>query len=512
MTVLQATRTIAHTSREFQRRYWSLILLGVVVVPLVFYNLEYYPHTWFDEGCHLLAARALALQGRYAFGPAVGPTLFFPIAAMFRLAGVGILQARIVMAGYLLLTAITFYALVRYLYGPSTAFVALLFLISSPGIHFLRWGRQALGEVPAMFFLLVGVWTWFQAVERRAGWLRLITTGVFFGLAILTKNQFLLLVPAWLLLWILNHFYYRQANHRSFLIPLLFAICVIGGWYFAQWSLFPIGPRLAAGNVEAWSSSTSRGILTFSSRRLLDSIKFLTGQDVFYAWLIPGWVYAVMLSLRRDRYGLFQAFLTLLVTIWLGWFVLLSVGWRRYAFAPLVISAIFVARLFHDLTAGFRADFGALRGLLQGKEQALILAMRMVILILLAVIILRPLQGRFAEVIGQGSSAPQDMAAYIEANVPPEANIETWEPEIIFLTNRQFHHPPSTAMDAAIKYAWYSAPPPSEYYDFQKYNTQYLLIGEFGRWAHIYAPEIVEKHYDLVVSLNGYELYKERAE
>ncbi len=492
------------------REVWAIVFLGLLLLFLTFYNLEFYPRTWFDEGCHLLAARALALQGKYAFGPAVGPTLFFPIAAMFRLAGVGVLQARIVMAAYLCLTAIVFYALARYLHGPPTAFVALLLLISSPGVYFLRWGRQALGEVPAMLFLLAGVWTWFRAVEKRGGWLRLIMAGVFLGLAVLTKNQFLLFVPAWLLLWILNHFYYRQVNHRSFLIPLLCAACVVGSWYLAQWSLFPIGPRLAAKNVEAWSGSISRGIFIFSPRRSLDSIRFLTGQDVFYAWLTPGWVYALLLSLRRDRHGLFQACLSLLVTVWLSWFVLFSVGWPRYAFAPLVISTIFVARLFHDLTAGFRVDFGALRGLLQGKEQALIPAMRLVILTLLAVIILRPLQGRFAEVVSQGDSAPQDMAAYIEANVQPEAKIETWEPEIIFLTDRKFHYPPSAAMDAAIRYAWYNAPPPSEYYDFRKHDTQYLLIGEFGRWTHIYAPEVVAEYYDLVVSLDGYELYKER--
>jgi len=490
---------------------WTAILVMIVLF-LALYNLEYFPPTWFDEGVHLLVAKELALAGKYRFGPALGPTVFFPIAAAFRVAGVGVLQARIVMAGYLLLTAIVFYALVRYLHGPPTAFVASLLLISSPGVYFLRWGRQALGEVPAMFFLLAGIWAWFRAVEKRGGWLRLIVTGIFLGLAILTKNQFLLFVPAWLLLWFADRFYYQQASHLSFLVPLLCAVCVVGSWYFAQWLLFPAGPRLAIENVETWSGSISRGIFTFSSRRSLDSVKFLTGQDVFYAWLIPGWVYAVLLSLRRDRHGLFQACLSLFVTVWLGWFVLFSVGWPRYAFASLVITAIFVARLFHDLTAGFRASFGTLYGLIHGEKQSLIPAGQLAVLALLAVIILRPLQGRFAEVIGQGNSAPQDMAAYIEAHVPPEAKIETWESEIIFLANRQFHDPPSAAMDAAIRYAWYSAPPPSKYYDFRKHDTQYLLIGEFGRWTHIYAPEVVKEHYDLVVSLDGYELYKERVE
>jgi hypothetical protein len=104
------------------------------------------------------------------------------------------------------------------------------------------------------------------------------------------------------------------------------------------------------------------------------------------------------------------------------------------------------------------------------------------------------------------------MAAYIEAHVEPEAQIETWEPEICFLTGYQCHLPPSWAMDAAIKYVWYDAPPPSQYYDFRQHDTQYLLIGYFGRWTHLYEPEVVERYYELCTSIGDYELYRVRAE
>jgi len=63
-------------------------------------------------------------------------------------------------------------------------------------------------------------------------------------------------------------------------------------------------------------------------------------------------------------------------------------------------------------------------------------------------------------------------------------------------------------MDASIRYAWYGAPPPSEYYDFRVHGAPYLLIGDFGRWVHLYDPGVVERDYELCVSIGGYELYR----
>src|SRR5690242_15788505 len=84
-----------------------------VILFLVFYNLPRYPLTWFDEGSHLHVPKSVLTRGVYAdyssdgfryFGPTVGvgPTVLLPIAAAFWAFGIGLLQARIVMALYLL--------------------------------------------------------------------------------------------------------------------------------------------------------------------------------------------------------------------------------------------------------------------------------------------------------------------------------------------------------------------------------------------------------------------------
>ena len=80
-------------------------------------------YAWFDEGSHLHVPKTLVKYGVYAdissegfryYGPTigVGPTVMLPIAAMFKVFGVGLLQARIVIAFYLLAAVYVFYRLV----------------------------------------------------------------------------------------------------------------------------------------------------------------------------------------------------------------------------------------------------------------------------------------------------------------------------------------------------------------------------------------------------------------
>jgi hypothetical protein len=100
------------------------------------------------------------------------------------------------------------------------------------------------------------------------------------------------------------------------------------------------------------------------------------------------------------------------------------------------------------------------------------------------------------------------MAAYIVKHLPADVEIETYEPEVCFLSGYDCHFPPSEAMNASIQYVWYGGAPLSEYYDFRAYGAPYLLIGSFGRWVQVYDPEVVERDYQMVVSIGSYELYQ----
>ena len=129
-------------------------------------------------------------------------------------------------------------------------------------------------------------------------------------------------------------------------------------------------------------------------------------------------------------------------------------------------------------------------------------------MLLLAVLVLRPLQGRLTEVVTGGRDTPQQMAAYIAEHLPPDTEIETYEPEVCFLSGYDCHFPPYALFDAAVKFVWYRGPPPSEFYDFRAYGAPYLLIGDFGRLVRVYDPEIVERDYQMEASIGEYALYR----
>ena len=64
------------------------------------------------------------------------------VAGVFKLFGIGLLQARLVMALYLLAAVYMFHRLVEHLAGKWVAWLSLALLLSSRSVLFLEYGRQ----------------------------------------------------------------------------------------------------------------------------------------------------------------------------------------------------------------------------------------------------------------------------------------------------------------------------------------------------------------------------------
>jgi len=169
----------AHSTLEL---IWLPLIGLAFVFVLAFTNLVDFPLTWFDEGSHLHVPKTLVRFGVYAdysrdgfryFGPTigVGPTVMLPIAAAFKLFGIGLFQARVIMALYLVGAVIVFYGLARLLGGPRLALVATALLVVTPGLGLVEYGRQVLGEVPGLLFTLAGFcysrWPGFGSGSKR---------------------------------------------------------------------------------------------------------------------------------------------------------------------------------------------------------------------------------------------------------------------------------------------------------------------------------------------------------
>jgi hypothetical protein len=133
-----------------------MVALAATALFVGCYNLVDYPTTWFDEGSYLHVPQTLVRFGVYAdrssegfryFGPtvALGPTVMLPIAGAYAVFGIGLLQARLVMVGFLFAALYTCYHLARGLGDDRFVRLTLALLITSPSLALLALGRQVLG-------------------------------------------------------------------------------------------------------------------------------------------------------------------------------------------------------------------------------------------------------------------------------------------------------------------------------------------------------------------------------
>ena len=489
-------------------RWGAIALIG----SLVFYNLTDYPLTWFDEGSHLHVPKTLIRFGVYAdyssegfryYGPTVGvgPTVMLPIAGVFALFGIGLLQARIVMALYLCAMVYVFYRLADTLGGRRVAWVSLLLLVSSRGISVIEYGRQVLGEVAGFLFLVVGLWLWLRHWEK-ARVKTLVMIGLMFGLSIITKYQYLIVIAAMIgLSWLLDVAYYKKAFHKTFLIPGL-----IAGICFFLWQAYQVvylGPSTVAENLTQFRQFISGAALVFSPALIKRGIQQLF--DLFGG-------YGFFISLPRNRDAQRWGVLFVLVFVNLIWYVAASISWLRYAFPGLAIMTLFAARFFVQLTDQFKLEWTGIKKLFSvGNLSTLQTAARLALTVWLAVMILVPLAQTLADIIFPPENTPLEMAKYLDQNIPKDVLIETWEPEMGFLTDHKYHYPPQILLNSAVQYIWTQGQPPSEHYHFvQQEKPAYVLVGQFSRWVQLYPIELIQENYQLETTIGAYELYKLR--
>lgn len=500
------------------QRSLLLTIAAIVILFLAFFNLTHYPITWFDEGSHLHVPKTLVRFGVYAdyssegfrhYGPTIGigPTIMLPVAAAFQFFGIGLLQARLVMTLYLLATIYVFYRLAEGLGGSRLAWVATALLVTSRGISLIEYGRQVLGEVPGLFFVIAGLYLWFATWERSS-WRRLVTVGLFFGLAMVTKHQYLLLLaPTLGVAWLANLIYYRTAPQWLFIVPGIIAF-----FCFALWQgylILYLGPATASENLAMFRQFTSGAALVLSPQLMERGLKELLSLNVYMGWLVPVLAYGFILALSRQKEGQRWGILLMLVGVNLVWYVVASISWLRYAFPGLVFASLFVARFFYDLTDGFRLDVQALRqAFSQGQAALGKQALRWGLLVWLAVMIAVPLAQTSRKILSPSFDAPEAMAAYMNEHVPTTALVETWEPEMGFLTDHNYHFPPPLLLNNAVGYIWLGGDPPAAKYTFvQTEQPNYVLVGQFSRWVELYPTDVLATQYELVTSIGAYDLY-----
>lgn len=497
----------------------GLLILAFVAATLLLslYNLPYYPRTWFDEGSHLHVPKTLVRYGVYAdissegfryYGPTigVGPTVMLPIAAMFRLVGVGLLQARLVIVLYLLATLWLFYLLARQFRPDAPPWFALLataLLLASRGVGTLEYGREVLGEVPALAWLLFGMFAWLRALDRSdkdAKWGWLAAAGFGFGLSMVTKNQIVLIVPPLLVvLALLDWLYYKAGRWQLHVVPLGIALCCYGVWVLAQFSL--LGPGDFLSNMRQTRQAAGGAIFVFSPQAMVRAVRYLLSPSLYGGLLLPALAYGLWRCRQRTRQGLREAVVCAFITLHLSWFSV-SLAWPRYAFAAAALGALLVAQLCVAALAWAREATST-----QPTVRLLARWLPPLVYAILALLIAVPmLQTGFN--LARPDHSPQQMAAYLNVHVPMDTVVEAWEPELGVLTDHPYHYPPIELLDVTVRHAWLGGPPLN--YDALAAQPQYVVVGPFASWVQIYDNATLDRDYLVEYSAGPYSLYRRK--
>jgi hypothetical protein len=506
------TRGVDHASRL---GLGLRVAAGAVLIALAFYRLPDYPTPWFDEGVHLHVPETLVRFGVYAdrssdgfryFGPTlgVGPTVMLPIAGAFKLFGIGLVQARAVMALYLIATFFVFYRFARYLHGSAFAILALTLLVTSPSVAVVETGRQVLGEVPAFLMLAGGFWLWFTAWD--GSWIRLTLCGLLLGASSVTKYQNLLvLVPTIGIAALLNLVYYRTARLRVFVWPGLVLGGVFGLWQVVL--LLSLGPGTFASNFAALREATAGAAAAFSigaMRRAVHDLILLGTYGGALALVLP---YSLVRSLTRDRRHQQWGVLVLFAAVNFVWFVLASIGWLRYAFSGLALSSLFVARFILDLWGTVLEPNGPWFA----RSSVRLASLRVAIASWTIAVVGASLYLIARPIVHPPENTPVEMAAYLTKNVPTSSVVETWEPELGALTEHNYHYPPARLLNVAVRHIWLNGPSPSlQYHPLEIDRPLYVVVGTFARWVGVYPPAVLERDYSVIIRIGAYELYRRR--
>lgn len=221
--------------------------LGLLAVFFVYRELGTFPGSWLDEGLFIMTAKNFAAGKGYGiplldqiwFYPyflAIGPTVIGPVALSIKLFGLSVAAARLPMTLYILATCVTLYAFTKHITGRFTARWALLLLITLSA--FINTGKPVLGEVPAFFYLLLGLLCW-ERMGRPT--MRGILSGIAVGLAIVTKITFVIALPAIALVFLFSVVRRRWKDAWSAALCGIIAAAVYLPWRLLELSHTPAG-------------------------------------------------------------------------------------------------------------------------------------------------------------------------------------------------------------------------------------------------------------------------------
>lgn len=507
-------QTQPHLLRDAGLLFIILLLAGI-------WNLEG-PEFWWDEGWTLSVAGNVVTRDHYGrllegapadAGLAASPVVTLPTAALMRLLGVGLWQGRLFNVICAAAALSLMFMLAARLYDRRVAWgtiaVALL-LAALPQLNPLLLGRQALGEMPMLCYLVGGFVCLSSALRGRALWI--IPAALLWSLAILAKAQTL---PFWAvsIAGALAAALLIRQWRAAALLGIGGGVAYFGQPWVLQVVMLPVIGRIQPGaaldglyEVTAFVPQSFNRLYALQIL-LLGGLPALMGLG-YAAWrVLAEWRAAARQTLDDHQFVLRAALLSLAGS-WMAWFALLSVGVPRYLFPAVFCASMFTAALLRDLTGDFRPRDLLARLVAPLRERRFTRAAAGAWFAALLLAIALPLAllsyQRYYFVTDQAAFR---VAAYLNSATSPDALIETYESELHFLLNRRYHYPPDQVHVELNRRSLLSQDTPIAY-DPLAANPDYLVVGRFAAGNDLYAAAIASGQFREIMRDERYRVYQ----
>ncbi|MBN1146695.1 MAG: hypothetical protein JXA78_05530 [Anaerolineales bacterium] len=510
------------------RRSVASLLLCLFLLLALWVELPSAPPLWWDEGWTLSAARNWVMQGHYGQinnGELLSPGLsaafsvVAPIALSFKLFGIGVWQGRLpgVLCAFGAIMLLHYLAV--QLYGDKVAngtlFVLFLMMASEP-LNPLFIGRQVLGEMPMMFYLLAGHCLLFGAI-RGSAWL-VIPAILFWSIAIRTKAQ----VPAFwfasILLPLLLAVYRRWWKLAS-----LLCVATVGTWLTSRVLVSWVESAIVAGQTAP--GQPVEGALSVLVVVPEPSVR-LVALRVTLAYGLPALVgigraaWKALRNLRGPEISpgkeVIRWALLGLAGGWLAWYLALGMYWDRYAFPALFVGGVFASALLYDLTKGFnlRAAFTQAGGIFRpqksqrvDRRQLLVGARSFALLLWGLITVVSTVFILFFMYFPLERVSASEVASYLNEHTDPGTLIETYESELFMFLDRAYHYPPDQISLELVRRKDID-PTASIDYDPLEADPDYLVVGRYSDEWSLYNPWLETGAFRLLKVYPSYRIYQ----
>ncbi len=476
-----------------------LFFISLIVVMSLVLDIDNYPSFWFDEGwimsvaqnwiklghyCQLLNGKPIPTSMLNVGFPAIGP-----IALSFSCFGVGIWQGRLPSVLFTASSFFLIYQISKYLYGRvvATATLIIALFVLPTLINPIYIGRQALGEMPAMFYLLVG---YFFLMFAWRNSLSIALAAIFYGLAMVTKQQIVpflilaLLIP--LVILIVNRDWKHSRIMGSIIIATLIIYMVM---YYIQGLL--VGSHLPQGSqTELYLTTAFVPDLKVRLRTFYDIIRVPSLLIIALGYGLYDYICSRQTPPLNNNVEIIHLSLVILAGTWCAWYILLSIGWPRYLFPSAFISTIFIASLLKYLT---QSDKSCNR-----------------LLIVLTILILTNpfsnLSFVYSIIVNNKKSSVVDVANYINNYTNKNALIETYDKELFIFLDRRYHYP-SDLIQLQLNRRLFMQQNVKITYDPLQANPDYLIIGPMTAQWGLYDKVLNTGEFRFIKKIGEYKIY-----